>query len=146
MSPAAPSRKQARRDALFILYQTEVTDQSMQDLVRGQRLREGYPPDEFTVRAVTGVLAARPAIDELIRYEERITQVRTNVAAIAKNLAEKIKIVAAEQKQLVRRVRERQIMEKLKERQNREWALYLEKKETAMLDEIAILRHEDHEG
>lgn len=85
------------------------------------------------------------AIDELIRYEERIAQVRSNVAAIAKNLAEKIKIVAAEQKQLVRRVRERQIMEKLKERQNREWALYLEKKETAMLDEIAILRHEDHE-
>ncbi len=66
MSPAAPSRKQARRDALFLLYQTEVTDQSMEELVRGQRLREGYPPDEFTVRAVTGVLATRESIDDLI--------------------------------------------------------------------------------
>ena len=69
MSPAAPSRKQARRDALFLLYQSEVTDQSMEELVRGQRLREGYAPDAFTVQAVTGVLAERPSIDELItRY------------------------------------------------------------------------------
>jgi transcription antitermination protein NusB len=65
VSPA-PSRKQARRDALFLLYQTEVTDLSMEELVHGQRLREGYPPDAFTVRAVTGVLAEQPSIDELI--------------------------------------------------------------------------------
>jgi N utilization substance protein B len=66
VGPAAPSRKQARRDALFLLYQGEVTDQSMADLARGQRLREGYAPDEFTVRAVSGVLAERASIDELI--------------------------------------------------------------------------------
>ncbi len=66
MSAAAPSRKQARRDALFLLYQREVTDQSMEELVRGQRLREGYAPDAFTVKAVTGVLAERESIDELI--------------------------------------------------------------------------------
>ena len=67
VSPAAPSRKQARRDALFLLYQTEVTDLSMEELVRGQRLREGYSPDAFTVQAVAGVLAQRPALDELLR-------------------------------------------------------------------------------
>jgi len=33
-------------------------------------------------------------------------------------------------------------MERLKERQNRAWAAYLEKKETATLDEIAILRYD----
>ena len=65
MSPA-PSRKQARRDALFLLYQAEVTDQSMKDLVRGQKLREGYAPETFTVQAVAGVIAARAAIDVLI--------------------------------------------------------------------------------
>jgi transcription antitermination protein NusB len=65
VSPA-PSRKQARRDALFLLYQSEVTDLSMEELVRGQRLREGYAPDAFTVQAVSGVLGSRPAIDELI--------------------------------------------------------------------------------
>ncbi|HMK91622.1 MAG TPA: transcription antitermination factor NusB [Thermoleophilia bacterium] len=63
MSPAGPSRKQARRDAVFLLYQTEVTDLPMADLVRGQKLREGYAPDDFTVKAVAGVLRDRQALD-----------------------------------------------------------------------------------
>ena len=64
MSPAGPSRKQARRDAVFLLYQTEVTDLPMADLVKGQKLREGYAPDEFTIKAVAGVLRDRAALDE----------------------------------------------------------------------------------
>jgi N utilization substance protein B len=63
VSPAGPSRKQARRDAVFLLYQTEVTDLPMADLVKGQRLREGYPPDEFTIKAVAGVLRDKEALD-----------------------------------------------------------------------------------
>ena len=63
MSPAGPSRKQARRDAVFLLYQTEVTDLPMADLVKGQKLREGYAPDEFTIKAVAGVLRDREALD-----------------------------------------------------------------------------------
>ena len=69
MSPAGPSRKQARRDAVFLLYQTEVTDLPMADLVQGQRLREGYAPDEFTTTAVAGVLRDKSALDaELEAY------------------------------------------------------------------------------
>lgn len=63
MSPAGPSRKQARRDAVFLLYQTEVTDLAMADLVKGQKLREGYAPDEFTIKAVAGVLRDKDALD-----------------------------------------------------------------------------------
>lgn len=63
MTPAGPSRKQARRDAVFLLYQTEVTDLPMAELVQGQRLREGYAPDEFTVKAVAGVLGAKAELD-----------------------------------------------------------------------------------
>jgi transcription antitermination protein NusB len=63
VSPAGPSRKQARRDAVFLLYQTEVTDLPMADLVQGQRLREGYAPDEFTVKAVAGVLREQEPLD-----------------------------------------------------------------------------------
>ena len=66
MTPARPSRKQARRDALFLLYQTEVTDLEMKDLVEGQRLREGYGPDEFTVAAVSGVLAMEEELDAVL--------------------------------------------------------------------------------
>ncbi len=63
MATAGPSRKQARRDAVFLLYQTDVTDQTMAELVEGQRLREGYGPDEFTIAAVSGVLAAKEELD-----------------------------------------------------------------------------------
>jgi N utilization substance protein B len=35
----------------------------MKELVEGQRLREGYAPDDFTIRAVQGVLARQEGID-----------------------------------------------------------------------------------
>jgi N utilization substance protein B len=63
VNPAGPSRKQARRDAVFLLYQTEVTDLPMADLVRGQKMREGYAPDDFTIKAVAGVLREKDALD-----------------------------------------------------------------------------------
>ena len=81
-------------------------------------------------------------ITELIRYEERILQVKANVKAIAKTLAEKADIVFREHQNLISRAKERQIMERLKERQNKAWTAFLEKKETIMLDEIAILHHD----
>jgi transcription antitermination protein NusB len=71
VSPARPSRKQARRDAVFLLYQTEVTDLPMVDLVKGQKLREGYAPDEFTVKAVAGVLRDRDALDAELEAHSR---------------------------------------------------------------------------
>ncbi len=63
---ARPSRKQARRDALFLLYQRDVTSLTMEELVEGLRLREGYAPDDFTIAAVGGVLAQQKALDETL--------------------------------------------------------------------------------
>jgi flagellar FliJ protein len=85
------------------------------------------------------------AITELIRYEERILQVKANVRAIAKTLAEKTEIVVQEHNNLISRAKDRQIMERLKEQQNRAWKTFLDKKETAMLDEIAILHHDSEQ-
>jgi len=67
LTAALPSRKQARRDALFLLYQRDVTDLSMEELVQGQRLREGYGPDDFTSGAVQGVLERRDELDEVLQ-------------------------------------------------------------------------------
>jgi transcription antitermination protein NusB len=71
VTAATPSRKQARRDAVFLLYQTDVTDQTMAELVEGQRLREGYGPDEFTTKAVAGVLASREDLDAVLQAHSR---------------------------------------------------------------------------
>jgi N utilization substance protein B len=59
----APSRKQARRDAVFLLYQREVTSLAMEELVVGHKLREGYPPDDYTVAAVRGVIEHTAELD-----------------------------------------------------------------------------------
>ncbi len=85
-------------------------------------------------------------ITELIRYEERILQVKANTRAIAKTLAEKAEMVLRERQNLINRANERQIMERLKERQNKAWTAFLDKKETAMLDEIALLRHDPQDS
>lgn len=84
-------------------------------------------------------------ITELIRHEGRITAQKHNILAIEKNLVEKASIVRREQQNLIHRSKERQIMEQLKETQNKAWLGYLNKKEAAMLDEIATTRHESGE-
>ncbi len=81
-------------------------------------------------------------ITELIRYEESIAAKKDNIRAIKKNLTEKSSLIQIEQQNLLNRSRERQIMERLKYTQNKAWQNYLNKKEAAMLDEIATIRHE----
>ncbi|MEZ5125681.1 MAG: transcription antitermination factor NusB [Thermoleophilia bacterium] len=89
LSVKRPSRKQARRDALFLLYQREVTSLSMSELVDGHRLREGYAPDEFTVRAVRGVIASQDEIDAKITRHatgwplERIAPLERSILRLA---------------------------------------------------------------
>jgi len=58
-----PSRKQARRDAVFVLYQREVTDLSLEALLANRAASEGYDPDEFTVRSIEGVVADQSWLD-----------------------------------------------------------------------------------
>ncbi|HMK91555.1 MAG TPA: transcription antitermination factor NusB, partial [Thermoleophilia bacterium] len=59
-----PSRKQARRDAAFVLYQHEVTGAPVDRLLADRARSEGYQVDEFTRRMVVGVLADRGELDD----------------------------------------------------------------------------------
>ncbi len=63
---ARVSRRQARRDALFILYQLEISTSSLDELFAGIRSEAGHEPDEFTRDEVAGVVAARKALDGAI--------------------------------------------------------------------------------
>ena len=66
MAKRPPSRKQARRDAAFVLYQRDVTGLSFETLLGNLERSEGYPPDDFTVRSVNGVSARMGALDDRI--------------------------------------------------------------------------------
>jgi flagellar FliJ protein len=88
-------------------------------------------------------------INTLLFYEERIAYLDNAIKEMSKTLAEKAALVSQELNNLQQKNRERQIMEKLKEQQNKAWQEHLSKKERAMFDEIAVIRHaanqEEHE-
>jgi len=84
-------------------------------------------------------------ITELIRYEEHVVILESNLVAIEKTLQEKALLVKQAQEHLLKKAQEKQVLEKLKEKQNLAWRNYLNKKEALMLDEIAIIRHEREE-
>lgn len=83
-------------------------------------------------------------ISELIRFEERITFLKDKIKLVEKTLLEKTELVQKEQQNLIQRSKERQIMLRLKETQDKEWKTFLSKKEAAMLDEMALLRHDSN--
>lgn len=80
-------------------------------------------------------------ITKLILFEEKITAGQKNLAAIKKTIQEKKQLVEKEKQNLLQRSRDHQVMKRLKHDQNISWKQYLDKKEAAMLDEVAIMRH-----
>jgi len=79
---------------------------------------------------------------ELSRFEERIQYGRTQVQLLKNTLEEKQIIVRRRRKTLLEKAKDHKVLNTLKEQQNKAWKNYLDKKEAAMLDEIAILHHD----
>jgi len=107
-----------------------------------KKLKDEMSALELFINETEALQAKGIGITELIRYEERITAQKQNILAIKKNLSEKSELVEKEHQHLIQRSKERQIMERLKETQNIAWKKYVDKKEAAMLDEIATTRHD----
>ena len=63
MAATRPSRKQARRDAVFVLYQRDVTGRPVDELLADVEVTQGYAADSFTALAVDGVLGGLEALD-----------------------------------------------------------------------------------
>jgi flagellar protein FliJ len=91
---------------------------------------------------LAGLQSQGMEVIEMIRYEERISLLKNQVDNLRTTLAEKNKKVLRERENTLLKTKERKVMEKLKERQNLAWQQYLNKKEAAMLDEIAVFFHE----
>ena len=80
-------------------------------------------------------------IDRLILFDHRIEVVQEQAVLRQSELKKQQVLVANKRQQLVKASKDRKIMEKLREQQNAAYAHYLEKKETIMLDEIAVLSY-----
>lgn len=82
------------------------------------------------------------SIEDLSRYEERIQYQRGEILTLKKNHESKQKILQQKQLKLLEKAKDHKTLTALKEQQNRTWKEYINKKEAAMLDEIAILHHD----
>lgn len=78
---------------------------------------------------------------DLITVEAKIDFTVKQIEELKIVLSNKEAYVQRAHQSLLKRSKEKKVLEKLKEKQNIEWRKYLNKKEAAMLDEIAILRH-----
>lgn len=108
-------------------------------------IREKLVSEQNALSAITLQCQEQQAhgveIGKLILFEDKISAARKNVLAIEKNLQEKARLVEQAKTNLLKCSREYQVMERLKHDQNASWQHYLDKKEAAMLDEVAIMRH-----
>ncbi len=81
-------------------------------------------------------------VDELIRYEEHILFIKGQMRELEDEIADAEEQVVKARTHVLNKSKEKQIMEKLRDQQNLAWKLHLDKKETAQLDEIAVMRHD----
>jgi transcription antitermination protein NusB len=65
-APTAEGRRAARRQAVFMLYQRDVTGLGMDEVARNAERERGRPVDEFTRALVDGVSVDAPHLDALI--------------------------------------------------------------------------------
>ena len=78
-------------------------------------------------------------IQDHIRYETCIDFLSEEIKRLETELNRKQDAVVRARANLMKKSKDEKVMEKLKEKQNAEWRQFLEKKEAAMLDEIAVL-------
>lgn len=79
---------------------------------------------------------------EIGRYENKIELGRVEIQQLEKIFQEKKDIAIRTRLRLLEKVKDHKALKTLKEQQNKSWRQYLDKKETAMLDEVAILHHD----
>jgi len=80
-------------------------------------------------------------VDRLLLFDHRIELVQSQVVQSQNELEKQQTQVQLIKQHLVKTSKDRKIMEKLREQQNASHVKYLEKKESGMLDEIAVLAH-----
>lgn len=88
-APPAEGRRAARRQAVFLLYQRDVTGLGLEELRANARRDRGRPVDEFTLALIEGVEVDRDHLDGLITAAaegwtaDRIAPLERNILRVA---------------------------------------------------------------
>ena len=81
-------------------------------------------------------------VDRLLLYENRILLEQKRLLELQEKLIQQQKEVARRRRRLLHAGQDKKGLEKLKEKQNLAYKQFRERQEAAMLDEIAVLRHD----
>ncbi len=80
-------------------------------------------------------------VDRLLLFEKHIVIKQEKIEQLQAELEKQEKVVERRRRHLLQASQDKKALEKLKERQNLAYKKFRDKKEAAMLDEIAVLRH-----
>jgi len=121
-------------------------EQFIRKRIAADRAAENLLIAKVTLRTLIDTLEEKQihgiSIDELSRYNERIQFEQAQIKELQNILKQKQKAAQKKRLKLLEKIKEHKTLTTLKAQQNKSWKEYVDKKEAAMLDEIAILHHD----
>jgi len=136
MEPVLRYRKQLADEARQKLFASKKKESEIQ-----QKLSLAEETIAELYAALAGETTRGTTVDRLLLFENRILILQETLKKLLVKLEEQKKEVARRRRRLLQAGQDKKALEKLKEKQNLAYKQYRDKKEAAMLDEIAVLRH-----
>lgn len=136
MEPVLRYRKQLADEARQKLFASQKVEAEIQT-----RLLQGTDMLNTLYTNLTLERTRGTTVDRLLLFENRIPVVQKEIEELQIELEKQKKVVERRRRHVIQANQDKKALEKLKEKQNLNYKKYLDKKEAAMLDEIAVLRH-----
>lgn len=131
-------RKSLEEQAIYSLVRAREAEQEAQRQVQEEEAILASLLETFSREQSLGI-----EVVKLAQFEQRIDLIAEQVAASKLLLQVKTTEVNRAQDLLISKSKDRKIMETLQQKQDDSWQQYLNQKETATLDEIAVIFHID---
>lgn len=129
-------RKNLEEQAIYHLARAREEEASVQRQVDNEEKALATLIENLATEQTLGI-----EVNRLAQFEQRIDLVKKQLLALQSLLHQKTEKVIRAQAQLISKSKDRKIMETLKEKQDEAWRHYLDQKETAALDEVAVIFH-----
>ncbi len=131
-------------------YRKQMEDKAISRLVEAEnnrmiietKLRDKKKIYHYLITALAKLQSQGIDVSELIRYDERILYIQTQITGLEEKLHDAKELIVKARGYVLTKSKEKKIMEKLRDKQNLAWKQYLAKKEAAQLDEIAVMSHD----
>ena len=130
-------RKSLEEQAIYRLVKARQEEDEAHHQLQGEKSILAALIEAFSREQQLGI-----EVVKLAQFEQRISLIEKQVLTLQALLKKKKEGVSRAQEHLISKSKERKIMETLQQKQDESWRQYLNQKETATLDEIAVIFHD----